>query len=425
MALSGSSLITVDNRRRELFAVVVANAIPLIGVGVLGWDISALVVLYWVELAVIFFFAVIRALFAGRRSEFNTEGLIIGAVSNRHASLSIPRTDIAVNLSSIPVVFIAIPLLSALWFVVGAVTVGVVGIDALGDATFEMIAVASFGILFTEGSQVAVRYFQRGEYKDHSAQTAIRGPFIRGALLFVGGLFTVMAVAAGSDSIASDAPITELNPALVGTPVLIGIVLVKFSFDLAGVYRDRLTAFDESTDIMFGWAYEPPTVKSVDTTFTGAPTSIRPDWRGRLLGGTVNLTRHSAPIQIGGLCWLVAGLFALGNVWNIVLILIILGVAISLLLSSLDYWLRYGAIEYRTDGDAIVAFDRLFDHALWRIEPWDETDLKVEQNRLDTVLGTYTIVVTLIDGSEIHLPQVANPEPLLEVFERRADGVSA
>jgi len=56
MALSGSSLFSVDNRRRELFAVVVANAIPLIGVGVLGWDISALVVLYWVELAVIFFF---------------------------------------------------------------------------------------------------------------------------------------------------------------------------------------------------------------------------------------------------------------------------------------------------------------------------------------------------------------------------------
>lgn len=425
MDISGRSLFSIDNHRREFFAVVVANAIPLTGVGVLGWDISALLVLYWVELAVIFFFAVIQALFAGRRSEFNAEGLIIGALSNRHASLSIPRTDLAVNLSSLPVVFIAIPLLTALWFVVGVVTVGVVGADSLGDATFEMIAVASFGILVTEGSQVVIGYLQRGEYKEHSAQTAIRGPFIRGALLFVGGLFTVMVVAIGSDSIASDAPVSELNPALVGTPVLIGIVLVKFSFDLAGVYRDTLTAFDESTDIMFGWAYEPPTEKSVDTTLTGATTCIRPDWRGRLLGGTVNLTRHSAPIQIGGVCWLVAGLFALVNVWPIVIAMAILGVAMPLLLSSIDYWLRYGAIEYRTDGDAIVAFDRLFGHALWRIEPWDETDLKMEQDRLDAVLDTYTIVVTLLDGPAICLPQVANPEPLLEVFERRADGVSA
>ena len=54
--------------RRELVAVVVVNILPLVGVGVLGWNISALVVLYWFELAVIFLFAVLRALFAGRRS---------------------------------------------------------------------------------------------------------------------------------------------------------------------------------------------------------------------------------------------------------------------------------------------------------------------------------------------------------------------
>jgi hypothetical protein len=196
MGFSDGSPLGVDTHLRELSAVVIPNVIPLIGVGVLGWNISALVVLYWLELAVIFGFAILRALFAGRRSEFNSDGLIIGALSNRRASLSVPRTHIAVHLSSIPVAVIAVPLLAALWFAVGAFTVGVVGADRLGDATFGIITLALFGILFAEAAQTAGGYLYRA-YKDHSAQTAIRGPFIRGVFLLVGGLLTVMIAATG------------------------------------------------------------------------------------------------------------------------------------------------------------------------------------------------------------------------------------
>ena len=424
MEFSSVVPITVIEHRREMFAVLCGNAIPLIGVAVLGWNISALVVLYWLELAVIFLFTIVQALLAGRRSEFNSAGLIIGALSDRRASLSVPRTDVAIHLSSLPVVLIAIPLLSAVWLVVGTVTVGVVGADRLGDATYEMIVLALFAMLFKEAGQTAVEYLYHGQYKEHSAQTAIRGPFIRGGLLFIGGLFTVMIAAVGSDSVASDAPISELEPALIGTPVLVGIVLVKFGFDLAGVFRDQLTAFDESTTISFGWAYEPPTVEPVNTTLTGEPKSIRPDWRGRLFGGVSNITRHPGVLKLGISIWLVAALFAMGHVWTVVAILLVAGVVAPLVLASLDWWLRFGSIEYRTDGDAIVAYDRLFGHALWRIEPWDETDLRVEQDRLDSLLGTSTIVVTLLDGSTVRMPCVPDLEPLLGVFDRRAEGVS-
>ena len=423
MGFSGGFLLGSDTYYRELFGVLITNGIPLIGVGVLGWNISALVVLYWLELAVIFGFAILRALFAGRRSEFNSDGLIIGALSNRQASLSVPRTDIAVNLSSIPVAVIAVPLLTVLWFAVGGFTVGVVGTDRLGDATFGMITLALFGILFSEAIQTAVGYLYQGTYKEHSAQTAIRGPFIRGVFLFVGGLVTVMTVATGNDSIAGDTSLSELDPTLVGTPVLIGIVLVKLGFDLAGVYRDRLTAFDESTAISFGWAYEPPTGESIDTTLTGEPRSIHPDRRGRLLGGLVNLIRYSELIKLGGVIWLVAILFAIASVWRIAAVLTIAGVVIPLLLAALDYWLRYGAVEYRTSGEAIVAFDHLFNQALWRIEPWDETDLKIERDWVDAHLDTYTIVLTRLDETVIRIPRVSAPKPLLEVFDRRADGV--
>ena len=422
MGFSDGSPLGVDTHLRELSAVVIPNVIPLIGVGVLGWNISALVVLYWLELAVIFGFAVLRALFAGRRSEFESDGLIIGALSNRRASLSVPRTDVAVHLSSIPVAVIAVPLLAALWLAVGAFTVGVVGADRLGDATFGIITLALFGILFAEAAQTAGGYLYRGAYKDHSAQTAIRGPFIRGVFLLVGGLLTVMIAATGSDSIGGDTPLSEVDAALVGTPVLIGIVLVKLSFDLAGVYRDTLTAFDESTAISFGWAYEPPAEKSIDTTLTGEPRSIRPDRRGRLLGGIVNLIRYAELMKLGGVIWLVSILFAIASVWRIAAVLTIAGVVIPLLLATVDYWLRYGAVEYRTDGDAIVAFDHLFDQPLWRIEPWDETALRIKRDRLDTYLDTYTIVLTRLDETAIRIPRVSTPQPLLSVFDRRADG---
>jgi hypothetical protein len=424
MGFSGVLPVTISEHRRALLAAIAGNAIPLIGVGVLGWNLSALVVLYWLELALIFFFAVIRGLFAGRRSELDAAGLIVGALSDRRASLSVPRTHIAIHLSSMPVVLIAIPLLTALWLVVGAVTVGVVGADRLGDATYEMIALAFLAMLFKEAGQTAVKYLHRGGYKHHSAQTAIRGPFIRGGLLFVGGLFTVTAAAAGSDTVASDVPISELDPALIGTPVLIGIVLVKFGFDLAGVFRDQLTAFDESTTISFGWAYEPPTVEPVDAALTEPTRSIRPDWRGRLFGGVTNIGRHSGVLKLGGSIWLVAALFATGQVWHIVALLAVAGIVVPLLLVSVDYWLRFGAVEYRTDGDAIVAYDRLFGHALWRIEPWDEIDLRVERDRLDTFLNTDSILVTLRDNSIIQIPCVPDPEPLLDVFDRQPDGVS-
>ncbi|MFB6232827.1 MAG: PH domain-containing protein, partial [Haloarculaceae archaeon] len=120
----------------------------------------------------------------------------------------------------------------------------------------------------------------------------------------------------------------------------------------------------------------------------------------------------------------VAALFATGQVWHIVAALAAAGVVVPLLLVSVDYWLRFGAVEYRTDSDAIVAYDQLFGHALWRIEPWDEIDLRVERDRLDTFLNTDSIVVTLRDDSIIQIPRVPDSEPILDVFDRQPDGVS-
>lgn len=70
-------------------------------------------------------------------------------------------------------------------------------------------------------------------------------------------------VGLGTDSVPSDAPITTVSPTTVGPPLLVGIVLVKFGFDLGGLYRERLAAFDEASYFDLGWAYEPPSDESI------------------------------------------------------------------------------------------------------------------------------------------------------------------
>jgi hypothetical protein len=91
-------------------------------------------------------------------------------------------------------------------------------------------------------------------------------------------------------------------------------------------------------------------------------------------------------------------------------------------LLTVDYGVRYGGIEYRVSDDAIVAYDRSFRTHVWRIEPWDESGLRVERNRLHRWFDTSTVVIECPDR-ELRLPHLADPEPVLDVFDRRADGV--
>jgi hypothetical protein len=115
-----------------------------------------------------------------------------------------------------------------------------------------------------------------------------------------------------------------------------------------------------------------------------------------------------------------AALFAIGGDWGTVALLLGVAVALPVALAALDHELRHGLVEYRAGDDALVARDRLSGATLWRVEPWDETDLRVERGRLDRRLGTETLVIELRDD-EYRIPGLADPEPILSVFGRQAD----
>lgn len=407
----------------EAAAVIVANALPLVGVVVLGWDLAALIFLYWFELGILSFWALIKAVFAGRPSEFDSNPLIAGALASKRTAIAIPYANIGIQLSTVPVLTVAIPIFTLVWFFVGVTTVGVVGPNTLESSALEMVVLSAVGIFLSEGASTLVQYFYRQEYREHSAQTAIQGIFLRSAVIGIGGLLTATFVGLAADSVSGDDPITAIDPTLVGPPILVGIVLVKFTFDLGSLYRNRLVAFDEASALELGWAYEPPTEEVIEPVRT-VKDRMRPTTWGRLFGGLSpsNIRRHPGALIISGFILTVSFLFVLGRAWDIVLALIGTSLVVPMGLLTIDYGLRYGGVEYRVSDGAIVAYDRLFRTRLWRIEPWDETGLHIGCDRIDRWLDTSTVVVECPDR-ELRLPHLQDPESILDVFDRRPGGV--
>lgn len=405
-------------RRPRALSIAIANLLPLVGVVALGWNAGALVFLYWFELGITAFWAVVRALFAGRLSEVDRGGLIVGPLAARRVAIPVPGTDLGIRVSTLLVLPIIAPVLAGMWFIAGIPTVGVAVDGGLAPDALDSVTLAVLVIFATEGGTTLVDYIHKGEYREHSAQTAIRGVFFRAGTIALGGIFAVTLI--GAATVGPDAELSAVDPGIAGLPLLLGIVGVKAAFDLAGLYRDRLTAFDESSSLDLGLSYDPPSTEPIDGSVADPVRSVRQPRRARLAGALTTPLGHPGLWYLSALPALVAAIFAIGGEWSTVAALLAAALMVPLALAALDHELRYGLVEYRAGDDALVAYDRLFDTALWRVEPWDETDLRVERGRLDRRLGTETVVIELRDD-EYRIPGLADAEPILDVFDRRAD----
>ncbi|ELZ34263.1 DUF6498-containing protein [Halorubrum tebenquichense] len=411
-----------DASRSAAVAVGIANLLPLVGVVALGWDATTLVTVYWFELGVVAAFAVLRGVFAGRPSGFDTNVLVFGAIAEKRLSLPVPRTGVRVHLSSLFSLAVLLPFLAVSWAVTGPILLALAGAEGVRPETVGTALLAATGIAAAEALRTAVDYFHRGGYRDESAGTAVRGVLLRMVTLLLVGFFVVPLVAAAvADD--TDVPIGEVADPTTFGPLVLGIaVLVKFAFDLAALYGDRLVSFDESTDADLGWAYDPPNRERDLDPGSDPDRRLRPTAIGRVLGHPLAGIRRP-----GG--WVLAALLATATLLAVTSGETPLAVGLGLLavtapvtVPAFDSLVRYGPLEYRIDDDdpSIVAYDRLSGGALWRIEPWDEEDLRVERDRIDRRTGTRSVVVELRDR-EIRLPRLADPGPVLDAFDRRAE----
>jgi len=223
-------------RRLRALSVAVANLLPLVGVVSLGWNAAALMTLYWFELGIASGWALVRALFAGRPSEIERDGLVVGPLAQRRVGLSIPWTGVEIRLSSLLVLPIAAPILAAVWLVVGTVTVGVAADGGLSEEALNTVKIAILAVFVGEGATTLVEYFGRGESRDHSAQTAIQGVFAHGAAIFLGALFTVtmgtvVGVTAGYKRGVVDRVLTTITDVFINLPGLPLVIVLAILFE--------------------------------------------------------------------------------------------------------------------------------------------------------------------------------------------------
>ena len=393
------------DRYRALLAVLVINTVPILGVSLLGWSLTALVLLYWFELAVTLVFATIRAVFAQRPPEHPSDMLLLGALGEKRWHLPLPGTSMGVLIANVSTLSFVVPVLVALWLFPGLI--GLAGIDqatageTVTEATVGTALLAVPGIIVGRGVET-YRYFAQRRYAAASVQRALKPAASPIAIVGTALLATGMAAAAGAPP----------------TLVLGAVVATKLGFDLAAVFSDRLAAFDERSTTDFGWASEPPEWPAVDTELSSPVEIARPRRAAVLLDGVLRglLTRGGAlgallAVGFGGL-GVATGSFDLAH-----LALLVGGGILSLFVSVglLDRSVRYLPVEYRIGGD-VVCYDRVADRGQWRIPGWTVPRAERRRTLADRLFGTCTLVLEHGDRTLriAHVPPEALPKHVRE-----------
>lgn len=285
------------SRRTELLGVIVSNAFPVVGVLALDWSAASLLLLYWFELGIDAFWALVRAVFAGRPPDIKSGGLLLGPLAARQPILPIPRTDLRIHFATVVGLPFTIPLVGGAWLFAGAVLIGPV--PEPSSDTIGSVILASIGICLATGATTVRTYFFNGEYRKHNARTAFGGLLFKIITVFFTGLLTIMFVGAATEG--PEAAIATIDPTAVGLPLLLVIVGLKFTFDYLGVYHDRLDVYFKSYDQEYGWQQPPSEPDSIKRTLPNTPHRIRPSPWGRILGG--RSASRIIPVPQPSGCW--------------------------------------------------------------------------------------------------------------------------
>ncbi|WP_144050449.1 hypothetical protein [Halorubrum persicum] len=95
----------------------------------------------------------------GQTSEFDSDPLIGGALASKRTAIPVPFTDLSIRFSTLPVLAVAIPILTLVWFFAGVTTVGVIGPETPDSDALVMVMLSAFGIFLSEGASTLLEYF--------------------------------------------------------------------------------------------------------------------------------------------------------------------------------------------------------------------------------------------------------------------------
>lgn len=364
---------------------VLSNGVTLFGVAALGWPVSVLLVVYWLEAGVALLRGTCQALFARRNPEyaFIPSAVPGDALTDKRGGVSVgpfppiyPR-----NLKG---VFAGLTVLIIFWPVGG----GVVAMTVGPTVPVEPVLIAISGVVAGHAVGLA-DYFFTERYADVSVRSALSGRYTLSVLVFgVGGVGALLIAAV---------------PSVVLSVVVVGKLAGDLLFDRRET-DDNLTAWDESSS-------------PVETPDNAPTATFRPDRRTlfvRAAGFGVlyllvppYLFTVLGAVVVGLFVGPLAGALAFGGA----VVVTAVGVA-----ARTD--IKLGHLEYRVYPDQIVAYDTLLGTPQWVVEHRTVESVTIESSVLDRVRpGTPTVVVSTY-GEQQRLRALERPEAFVETVAR-------
>lgn len=375
-------MIQSDDTTRITRAVL-ANLVAVVGVAVLDWSVTALLLVYWIESGVAIARGLFQGLFAQREpGDTAVPSLPGGSWSEKRGGVSLgPLPPIYPR--NVHVVFSGIVVLVLFWPVVGGV-VALAADSTAGGVPVWSVGVAIIGVFISNGVAV-VDYVRSERYTNCTARSAVPQRYVLGVFLFgIGGLYA-------------------LEQAAAPPVVFAAAAAAKLLVDLF------VTGF-EPDDGLGDWADEPLD----EHVPAGEPAAVfRTDRRAlsvRALG-LVPLYLIAPPYTVFPLAAGIVGLaFGLGAG------VATLGVAAAVVTVGrlVGASVEYGHLEYRVYSNRIVAYDTLLDTTQWTVRPKTVEDITLTSSVFDSVLpGGTTVVVSMYD-EERRLYALDHPEAFVE-----------
>jgi len=352
-----------------------ANLVPLVGVVAFGWDLWALLVIYWIEAFSTVLLGVVKSLFAERGSPD-----VVGQIEPLH-ELREKRGGWCPQPGWPPVYPRNIPFGVSM---LGTWTLAVIPPSALYWLSVDHTTVLSINLLLgigalviAHGSEFIVEYLGRQEYTDVSAREILRTP----AQLTFAVMFLAMLGAAGGQE--------------MGFTLLVGFVGAKTILAISNVSTGRFGTTVRRFVKRLGDDDLSRPQPELDLPAESVQARVTVNPRSVLLGsfsaiglgfanrvGILVLFGFIAAVGAGHIVWIT---LALG------MILIIAGVRV------LSYYLRYGTIEYQRRGETLVAYDTLLEAPQWVVPIRSGAQFSIQNAIPDRIFGTGTLTISGVD----------------------------
>ena len=379
-----------------LVVVVCVNLLPLVGVVAWGWNLTSLLVLYWMEALATVVMAAVKALFAERGSPG-----ISGSVEPLH-ELREKRGGWRPRPEWPPIYPRNIPFALS---VVGVWSVTALPLTLLywgtnsPDISLSLNLVMGIGaLLIAQGRDFITEYVGDEEYATASAQELLRTPTQLGVVVLSVGLLA-------TDSREG------------GAVLLVGVVVAKAAISAYRFYADHvgepILRLGErfAADV----SEPPPELELPDAPVRGR---VEVDARSVLLG-SIWAVAFGFATRFGMGSVVVTGFAVLAQrpLWIAVGLTAILAVIAGRVCS---FYLRYGTIEYQRRGDDLMAYDTLLDSPQWIVPVDSATEFSVKNAIVDRLRGTDTLTVANVasaDGRDVQLGPVRDASEAVETLD--------